>query len=135
LQGLVDKSVLVVTADGRYQSHELLRQFAAEQLAAERRAVEEARDQHMAYFATFLHRQEPRLRGPAQQDALQEIDADLDNVRVAWMRAVRRRAAGQIKQAMGALFLYYQMRSRLTEGQEGFRAAAALPLPDVDEPL
>ena len=35
LQGLVNKSLLALSADGRYDVHELLRQFAAEKLTAD----------------------------------------------------------------------------------------------------
>ena len=86
------------------------------------------------YYARLLHRQEARLRGAAQQDALRVIDADLDNVRVAWRQAVEQHAEELVEQAMGSLFLYYQMRSRPEEGLETFRLATQR-LGDAGEPL
>lgn len=124
LQGLVDKSLLVITPAGRYEIHELVRQYAAEQLADKSTALEETLDRHITYFSTFLEEQEPELKFGAQQEALRVIDSELDNLRVAWRRAVNRRAVTPIEQAMGALFLYYQMHGRLEEGLASFRAAS-----------
>lgn len=124
LQALVDKSLLVATPGGRYQIHELLRQFAGEKLAANATALAETQDRHMAYFADFLRENEPELKSEAQLDALQAIDGELDNIRVAWRRTVGQRAAAPIEAAMGSLLLYYQMRGRVREGLELFRAAA-----------
>jgi len=134
LQGLIDKSLLQATPAGRYLTHELLRQFAHEQLAADSAALADAQRRHAEYYARLLHRQEARLRGAAQQDALRVIDADLDNVRVAWRQAVEQHAEELVEQAMGSLFLYYQMRSRPEEGLETFRLATQR-LGDAGEPL
>src|SRR5690606_8163570 len=76
---------------GRYQIHELLRQYAGEKLAANATALAEAQNRHMAYFADFLRENEPELKSEAQLDALQAIDGELDNIRVAWRRTVGQR--------------------------------------------
>jgi predicted ATPase len=118
LQALADKSLLRMGRSGRYEIHELLRQFAAEKLGRQPEDQLQAAYLHCSYFADFMHRQELQLKGPGQMTALAEIDAALDNVRVAWRRAVdqgNRVAAGKF---MGGLFLYYQMRSLVREGLE-----------------
>jgi predicted ATPase/DNA-binding CsgD family transcriptional regulator len=123
LQALVDKSLLQVTPAGRYQIHELLRQYAAEQLAADTAALAATRQRHATYFAGFLAQHESRLKGAGQHEALQAIDAELDNVRAAWRKAAGQQDRALVEQALGSLFLYYQMRSRPQEGLDAFHLA------------
>ncbi len=51
LLGLVDKSLVRARAAGRFDLHELVRQYAAEQLAASG----EASVLHQRHYATYLH--------------------------------------------------------------------------------
>lgn len=61
LSALVDKSLLRCERDGRYQIHELLRQYAAEQLAHSADDTANARTQHSAYYADFMHQRAEHL--------------------------------------------------------------------------
>ena len=124
LQSLVDKSLLHFTPGGRYEIHELLRQFAAEKLAVELREQAEASQQHAAYYAGFLQRRAARLKGSEQMQALSEIDAEIDNLRVAWRWVVDQGYEQQVGQSIDSLMLYYQMRSRIPEGMEAFHRAS-----------
>ena len=120
LQALVDRSLLSVNPTGRYQIHELLRQFAAEKLAGRLPELERARRRHCAYYSGFLRRQEDRLKGPEQLAALAEMDADLDNLRLAWHWSIEQALDQQVRQSMGSLLIYYQMRTRIQEGTDAF---------------
>src|SRR5256885_9299649 len=91
LAGLVDKSFLRLSASGRYEIHELMRQYGAEHLAAVRDAKMETQNRHCAYYAAFLHQRQAALRGPQQAAALNEIADELDNLRVSWQWAVDHR--------------------------------------------
>ncbi len=122
LQALLDKSLLSAAA-GRYAMHELLRQFALEKLDEAPQERQRTQDRHAVYFSQFLQRQESRLKGSQQLPALAEIDAEIDNVRVAWRRAVEVGMELEIRQAMNGLVLYYQMRSRQPEALEAFQRA------------
>src|SRR5262249_29782319 len=55
LQGLVSRSLLTVSLEGRYEVHELLRQFAEEKLAGTPVIEADVRDRHSAYYCNFLH--------------------------------------------------------------------------------
>jgi predicted ATPase/tetratricopeptide (TPR) repeat protein len=73
---------------GRYQIHELLRQFGAEQLDLspdERAGVEE---RHCAYYLTFVARRQTALDGSEPQQAAAQIHPEIDNIKQAWMSAV-----------------------------------------------
>src|SRR5690606_19825521 len=61
LAGLVDKSLVHLSATGRYEIHELLRQYGAEQMdtAGQTSAVEDA---YIAYYLGMLQRLEPDIK-------------------------------------------------------------------------
>ena len=87
LSMLVDKSLVHSEAGGRFQIHELLRQYAAEQLSASQGVETQVFDLHCDYFADFLYRRNDDLVGTRQGNAIPEITADLDNIRAMWRYA------------------------------------------------
>lgn len=117
LLSLVNKSLVARNESGRYQIHELLRQFAAEKLSAE--DAQEAYRRHCAYYADFIRQREAAMKGQAQVQALDEIEADIDNLRAAWMWAVHRDLPNMRKLLNGFTF-FYIMRGRYQESQEMF---------------
>lgn len=94
LGGLVDKSLIRRTTAGRYEIHELLRQYAAEKLETETDEYEAVRDRHAQYYAEFLKQ---RSKNPQQNDnagSLAELSAEADNIRWGWQRIIE---AGQLE--------------------------------------
>jgi tetratricopeptide (TPR) repeat protein len=130
LKGLVDKSLVDHTTTGRYQLHELLRQYAADRLRRADKlsgapaALEAAHDRHGAYYAGFLARRSEQLKGPRQQAALAEIEADADNARAAWDWAVERGQVEWLDQGMEGLGLFYERTGRYEQGERACRRAA-----------
>lgn len=123
LATLVDKSLLRWRADGRYQIHELLRQFAVDRLA---QAPEKAREAHAAfgdYYARFLQGKVASLHGGRQREALEEIDAELGNVRAAWRWAVREKQLAAIRAMGPTLDAAFRYRGRYREGLQSFEDA------------
>ncbi|UCC64798.1 MAG: tetratricopeptide repeat protein, partial [Anaerolineae bacterium] len=122
---LTNKSLLQYdrTRD-RYDIHELLRQCGAEKLAASPEAEAAVRDRHSAYFCAALQRWEADLKGSRTQEALDEIDADIDNMRAAWEWAARQGQVSQLDQAMDGLCLFYWQRYRPLEGIAACQLAA-----------
>jgi predicted ATPase/DNA-binding CsgD family transcriptional regulator len=123
LSGLVAKSFLRVSADGRYDIHELIRQYADEHLAAVPSAKEDAQYQHCVYYARFLHQRQRLLRGREQARALDEIEDELDNIRVSWEWAVEHGMAHEIHQSMHSMYLFCHIRSQTVEGERLFDLA------------
>ena len=123
LMALVNKSLLhrmpapsaTLRTGGRYEVHELLRQYAAGKLDRALAARETARDRHIAYYAAALQRWAADLKGPRQQAAMAEIEADSENVRAAWKWAVERGQMRQLGQAMEGLCRFYEWRGRYPE--------------------
>jgi predicted ATPase/DNA-binding SARP family transcriptional activator len=124
LMALVDKSLLHRTSTGRYEVHELLRQYAAEKLDRSPVASEAARDRYNAYYTAALQGWGEDSKGPRQQTALAEIEADAENARAAWNWAVGRGQVERLDQAVEGLCLFYEWRWRYQEGEEACRAAA-----------
>lgn len=123
LAALVKKSLLRRDADsGRYQVHELLRQYAAEELERSGQAAA-TRDVHCYYFMSLVARHTDELRGGGQGDAIREIDADFENVRSAWLWAVRRKNAAMIEMGLEGLFLFCYLTGEYDELAGLLRAA------------
>jgi tetratricopeptide (TPR) repeat protein len=122
---LVEKSLLRVTAGGRYQMHELLRQFAGEKLAQYRGEETAAHQRHSNYYLGFLKARQNMLTGREQPKALDEISLEIDNIRAGWRWAVAQGPLETIDQTVEALYHFYQMRSRYKEGEEIFAQAIA----------
>lgn len=118
LAELVDKAWVYLTPDGRYQMHELLRQFAAERLADEPEIAETAHDRHAAYYLQHVAELEPTLIGPAQRAALDKFGAEIDNIQLAWTQAAKRAQFDLIAEALQGLYLFFVLRSRYPEGKE-----------------
>ena len=97
--------------------HELLRQYAAEKLAADPEVERGTRDQHCAHYAAALEHWDADLKGPRQLTALAEIEADIGNARAAWEWAVERGYVQELDRAMDGLCRFYEWRGRYEEGE------------------
>ncbi len=129
LTSFVDKSLLVWEANastergrsGRYHIHELLRQYAATQIAGAELIPRQER--HTNYYIQFLHQRTADITGDLQQKATQEIHADLDNIRVAWHWAVQQGNAQAIEHAITPLAMFYQLQGKFLEASTMFTLA------------
>jgi len=123
LISLVDKSLLHPEPEGRYQIHELLRQYGAVQLAQSPEDVGYVYDLHCAYYADFLHQRWEDLSSARQREATIEIKAELDNIRAAWGWAVGMKKVEELQKASSSLSWFYQYQSRYLEGANAFEQA------------
>ena len=124
LTGLIHKSLLRADANGRYSLHPLLHQYVAEKLDATGDASA-VYSEHAHYYATFLERQEPHLKGASQKQALAAITLESDNVRQAWQWAVSQGYAHEVERSLESLYLFYDIRC-------WFQAGVALLTPAID---
>jgi predicted ATPase/DNA-binding SARP family transcriptional activator len=114
------------SAPAHYELQEVVRQYAAEKLAALGGTAEPAvRDRHCRYYLTFLHERTADLRGERQSIALAMIDRAIENIRAAWRWAITQGHVVAIGQASDSLFHFYDMRSYFQEGAIAFAQAAA----------
>ena len=132
LRALVDKSLLGRDPAGRYGIHELLRQYAAEQLEKVTADKEAVQDRHCVYYADFLQGREADLTGAGQKQALAEIGAEIENVRAAWDWAVALGKVEELDRSLESLAEFYRIRAWFQEAEEAF-ARAAQRLAEVQE--
>jgi tetratricopeptide (TPR) repeat protein len=125
LAALVDKSLVRRAASGRVSLHELMRQFAAEQLAAMGVDAATLTYDHARYYLHWLHNQTARLKGREQKEALGAVSADFDNLRAAWQTTSAQSAVEALQPAVEPLYYYCLLRSRLVEGIALFETATA----------
>ena len=122
LAALVDKSLLTLSATGRYTIHELLRQYGEENLT-EAGEWDATFDRYIEFFLHMLHRLEPDIKSARQIEALDDIEADIENIRQAWQWAVNRGKIELLAHALESLNFYIDMRTRYTEGLQLFHFA------------
>jgi tetratricopeptide (TPR) repeat protein len=123
LRALVSKSLVqhtpapsaMLRTGGRYEVHELLRQYADEKLNQSPVTAEATRDRHAAYYAAALQQWYGDMRGPYQQAAFAEMDADIENVRAAWNWAVERGQVERLDQGIDGLVSFHMWRKRFPE--------------------
>ncbi|MEJ2210597.1 MAG: tetratricopeptide repeat protein [Anaerolineae bacterium] len=125
LDALAEKSLLRRTPSGRYELHELLRQFAAERLAEEQDEDARARARHAGHYAGRLQAWQDLLHGDGQRAALSEMALEMENVRAAWKYAVERQQADLVSRSLEGLYRFYDLRGRFQEGGVAFALAAA----------
>jgi predicted ATPase len=103
LAGLVDKSLLRRTADGRYEVHDLLRQYAAERLQADPQQSDALHNRHCRYYARVMAAHSDQLKSDQLGEALAVLSAERDNVRAAWDWAVSHRRVDELNLFMDCL--------------------------------
>ncbi|HLW02545.1 MAG TPA: LuxR C-terminal-related transcriptional regulator [Ktedonobacterales bacterium] len=114
LARLIDQSLVRLNAAGRYELHELLRQYGAEQLAAANQ-TETVQRAYMDYYLGLLRDLERDIKSHHQLAALDTISADFENVRHAWEHAVEQRYLTALGQAVESLQWFADMRGRYHE--------------------
>ncbi len=125
LRALVDKSLLQVTPSGRYEIHELLRQYAAEKLHSFPDVARDVADRHCAYYTAALQRWDADVRGSRQPAVLVEMEEESGNISAAWNWAVEQRQVERLGLAMEGLESFYWHSGRYREAEAAFQAAAA----------
>ncbi len=136
LQALVNKSLLRrdITS-GRYEIHELLRQFGQEILEQSADYID-VRTKHSEYYLKYIAQLTPQLKGQNQLIAINAADQDLENIRAAWDWAVQNESTDLIETAFEGVDLFTTFRSHFTIGQNMFtRARAVWSLTDENAPL
>ena len=113
LASLLDKCLIRRDAGGRYQIHELLRQFGESKLQEVEVAGLAAA--HCAYYCAYLAARNRGLVDHEQVKNSLEVEEELENVRAAWQYTVTHREGEALKQAAAPYFHFCQMQSRYLE--------------------
>ncbi len=116
LMRLIDKSILHRTPDGRYEIHELLRQYAAEKLALDLKVEAKIRGEHSDFYCRAMASWERDLQGPRQGDARKEMVVEIDNIRAAWAWSVENARIKALLGGLNGLCIFYNVRRQRLEG-------------------
>jgi predicted ATPase/DNA-binding CsgD family transcriptional regulator len=126
LQALVNKSLLRYDPEsGRYEIHELLRQYAAEQLISSGDA-NPAYEAHARYFADFMAERWPQMKGHQQKIALLEIENDFENIRAAWDYWIDVGNIAELKNFLHSFWVIYDIRGWYLAGIHLFERAVEM---------
>ncbi|MCI0712538.1 MAG: protein kinase [Chloroflexi bacterium] len=126
LASLTNKSFISRDAEtGRYRIHELLRQYAQQQLEAQSGDTAHISDLHCDYFTDFVAAHVD-LHGGRQLHAIMELESELENIRSAWQWAIDYGKVGAIQTAAHSLSQFYSYTSRFLEAHDAFEKALNL---------
>ena len=106
LLALMEKSLVRRSQYGRYDLHELVRQYALSCLQADAQEAQTTIARHADYILTYLAENEYALRSERQKDALMPLKPEMDNIRVAWNFAVESELFDLLRSSFGALILF-----------------------------
>jgi predicted ATPase len=132
LRGLVDKSLLQRAPTGRYEVHDLLRQYAAERLV-QSGEEDASRGRHLEYYLSIAEQSLVDTIGPMQPTWLRRMLAENDNIRAAlgWSLASGRTVTG-LRLAASARFFWFRF-TYLAEGRGWLeRLLDATPEPTIE---
>jgi len=126
LSALVDKSLLHRTAAERYDLHELIRQYTADQLNHDPHEEQATHHRHSHYYLTLLQEREPALQSSRQKEALAELIPEIDNIRLAWEWAVKHEQFDLMRGVTWSLWYFYELRNYFQECELVLRRGAEM---------
>ncbi|MDO9085045.1 MAG: BTAD domain-containing putative transcriptional regulator [Anaerolineaceae bacterium] len=121
LLSLIDKSLLRVNFQGRYDLHEIVRQFAVLKLKESgnrERAVQALTD----FYLRFLRAQAGYFEDGEQSACLDCIEQELDNIKVAWDWILQTEQYSLLVDILEILYQFFNVRSRFTQGIDWLEA-------------
>ena len=134
LANLVSKSLVASDREtGRYAIHELLRQYADEELQLDQARWSETIVAHSAFFAEHTGQIEGLMLRGDEVEALDLVEDDLDNIRWAWRQTLQRGDAEAIRSIIFGLWFLYEIRGWTKAGAELFAEARDAFAPDAED--
>ena len=118
LASLVDKSLLRLASNGRYDRHPLVFQFTREKLSEDPERQIRTSKKHGEFFRSFLLESSARLSGPETRRVLADLEEDLENIRAAWGWAIAEIDVDTIEQMIFPLMWTLESRERRSESIE-----------------
>lgn len=138
LGSLVDKSLVVAapSADGamRYRLLETVAEYAGERLDETGRRAEAERA-HLTYYRELARTTDALLRGPGQLAAIERLEREYENLRIALRHAVAGRDEQEALCLILSLAWYWQMRELRIEARNWSREVQTLGPDPFAEPV
>jgi len=128
LSQLINKSLVMVetsAGEARYRRLETIRQFAREQLA-QSGEVEQIHTRHLKYFLELAERSEPVLWSIVEQGAVNRLEAERKNMRVALQWSLQHGSEENSLRLASALVWFWYDQSDYVEGRYWLGKALAV---------
>jgi predicted ATPase/DNA-binding XRE family transcriptional regulator len=117
LASLIDKSLVRRSDGGRFDLHEVIRQYAMSYLN-EDACRYDAHTRHCKYYLHLVHGSEKALKSKAQQDTIRRLTGEIDNIRAAWTWAIDHNDINEVEQAARGFGWYFEITGLYREGIE-----------------
>ena len=118
LASLVSKSLVRRTQAGRYDLHEVIRQYAMSRLDADEGRCLESCDLHSEYYLNLASEHEKKLKSASQQAAIRDMTAEFDNMRTAWIWGIKRSKFESLGRAVRAFGWFFEVSGLPRDGIE-----------------
>ncbi len=112
LSSLMSKSLLRRSESGRFDLHEVIRQYALGYLSDEKAVW----GNHSKYYLDWLHESVPALYGNDEAMRLQEFVAEVGNIHTAWEWALEQSKFAALDRALDSYWMAYDIHGWLQEG-------------------
>jgi predicted ATPase/DNA-binding CsgD family transcriptional regulator len=126
LTSLVNKSLLSRDSTGRYDVHELLRQYSAQQLDQQGHERQLYQARYAAYYANYMDVRWVLLRSAKTRADIAEIDVEIDNIRAAWNIMLEQTYLPEIAMTARVLSYFLIMRVQYEQGIDLFGRAVSV---------
>lgn len=124
LSELIDGSLISRDSSGRFQVHELLRQYASAKLDSDESTLQTTQERHAKYYTGWLKELEEDFIRGSRTEPIASVTQELDNVLLAWHWAIDHQNVAMVVKGMSSLFWYYESKALYSDGETLFRSAA-----------
>jgi predicted ATPase/DNA-binding CsgD family transcriptional regulator len=125
LTRLVNKALVWRNAEtGRYDIHELLRQYGEGLLQESEAIYLSTMDKHCEWFATSCEQISEVLKSPRLSVGLRVIEADFNNIQLGWRWATKREQYDRIWRYLFSIYYFAWLRSRLQSIERDYQQVA-----------
>lgn len=114
LASLVDKSLLRVLPNGRYNQHPLLYQFMQEKCAALAKAQKAVKAQYTNYYTSFLEKQS-KANSKIQSEVYARLDEEFSNISQCWSQLLEA-PSEHLANVIALLTSYFIFKGKYQEG-------------------
>jgi DNA-binding SARP family transcriptional activator/predicted ATPase len=122
LHALMGKSLLSRTAEGLYQMHDLVHQFANELLEQNPEFAQEIHTRYSDYYLEALVEWGKGFKSAQQSKTLKVMEQEVENMRAAWRWAVATENWSGIAGSVNAIYRYADLTFRFQEGENSCRS-------------
>lgn len=114
---LLDTSLLHHAAGGSYELHDLVRQFAARQLAGMAGEPDATGQRHGDYYLRLVAAQEPALYGATPRTAVASLQRHTGNFHAAWQWAAEHGCIEALAASLDGLARFHEVTARFADAE------------------